>query len=1013
MLAAALLIALGAADPPAAPPAAHEAAALVENFAAALALDDQAALNRIALGGITDPKLWRTALDLIGSYDSLRIGSATVVSVSESGGELFLDVILEGTGMSAGGNRKTVALPRRWRLDAGREASRWVLKRAATAERLLAEELATADASKIEAALKAAPDLDVQRFSVELADCASEASDAGAAALAWVLASSRRRGDHVAEGQALRMYSYVELISQRLDSALRYAQEALAVAERAADADEMADANFSIAVARWYLGELPAAIETFRRSGADLDALDDPRYALRSLYMAAVLEMETGSLRGSLLSLSELERHLQKYPSTQVSRDASALLGAVHHILGNAEVSKRELTTALDLARQSGDRGVAAETLGNLAIIETEAGDRVAARRLLEKAVVDADAVKLWESVVLFQELGAQQMALGELSAAEASFERALERARRDGEPHLIQRVLARQSALRLRQGRPQEALALAQAATEKIAEVHPRLVNFPNVPWLGGAALGRALVAVGRPADAERALRAAILELEEAAAERPGDPLVAAASSGDRSEAYRALVDLLVARGQAFEALVVADRMRAQLLRDALESGRVDFSASLDEKERQRETELEGRLVEVNRALLVERDDEVLRRLTYERDEARFALQRFRSELYALHPTLRQRRLAVEADPRATWERSLPVGGLAIEFVLAEQETLAFLMSRRVGGGLDVEVRRLGVGAARLGSRVEALETAMRTRDPAFVVVASELYKLLVEPLEDVLRGRTVVCFIPDGVLWRVPFQVLRDARGEELVRRVAMFRAPSLASLTLAAAGRLDPGHQPRVLALGNPEVAGTTVALVRAAERGPQLGNLPDAEREVLAISRLYGAGRGEPYTRREAREKLLKEQIADFDVVHLATHGLLDDQAPLFSALLLAAKPGDGEDGLLEVRELADLDLSGKLVVLSACETGRGRVRPGEGVVGMSWALMAAGSPAAVVSDWKADSAATSVLMIDLHRRLLAGDELAVALQQAQLSLRRQKGYSHPYYWAPFSVVGIGW
>ncbi len=1013
MLATALLIALSAANPPAAPLAAHEAAALAASFADALVRDDQAALNALALGGSTDAKHWRTALDLIGGYDSLRIPSATVRSASESGGDVLIDVVLEGTGVSAGGRKKTAAIPRRWRLTAIREDTRWALKSAVTEERLLAEQLATAAAPRIEAALEAAPDLDRQRFSVELADCASEASDAGAAALAWVLDSSRRRGDRAAESQALQMYSYVELIAQRLDGALRYAREALAVAEEAEDADEIVSSNFSMGVAHWYRGEFPAAIETWRRAGADLDALTDPRHALRSLYMAAVLEMETGSLRASLLNIGELERHLQKYPSTQVSRDASALLGVVHHILGNADVSKRELTRMLDLARQTGDRGVAAQALFNLATLEIQGGDRAAARDLLARAVLDEDAVLIWQSVVLHQELGAQQLALGDLSAAEASFDRALERARSDGEPHLIQFVLASQSALRLRQGRPQEALALAEAATEQTGETEPRLVNLPEAPWRGGVALARALLAVGRTAGAERVLRAAIVELEEAASEHPVDPLAAAVSSADRSEPYRYLVELLVARGDAFEALVVADHMRAQLLRDGLEIGKVDLSASLDEAERQRETELETRLVESNRALLVERNGEATRRLARERDEARFALERFRSELYALHPRLQQRRLATDPDPAAVWERSLPEGGLAVEFVLAEQDTVAFLVSRRVGGGLDVEVRRLGIGAAFVGRRVEILEAAMRTRDLAFVAVARELYQSLLEPLEDRLRGSTVLCIIPDGILWRVPFQVLRNARGEDLVQRLAVFRAPSLASLAPAAVARVEPRDKPRVLALGNPEVAGTTAALVRAAERGPQLGDLPDAELEVRAVSRLYGAGRGELYTGRAARERLLKDRVADFDVIHLATHGLVDDQAPLFSALVLAANPGDREDGLLEVREIADLNLAGKLVVLSACGTGRGRLRPGEGVVGMSWALMAAGSPAAVVSDWKADSASTTLLMIELHRRLLAGDAPAVALQQAQLALSRQKRYMHPYYWAPFTVVGIGW
>ena len=158
---------------------------------------------------------------------------------------------------------------------------------------------------------------------------------------------------------------------------------------------------------------------------------------------------------------------------------------------------------------------------------------------------------------------------------------------------------------------------------------------------------------------------------------------------------------------------------------------------------------------------------------------------------------------------------------------------------------------------------------------------------------------------------------------------------------------------------------------------------------------------------------ASEQVVKEEAAGFDILHFATHGLLDDRAPMFSALLLAPGPGPAEDGLLEAREIADLRLHARLAVLSACETARGQIAVGEGVIGLSWAFLAAGVPTLVVSDWKTDSSATKELMIDFHRRLLAGAPVAEALRQAELALRRDPRYWHPYYWAPFVAVGQAW
>jgi CHAT domain-containing protein len=99
------------------------------------------------------------------------------------------------------------------------------------------------------------------------------------------------------------------------------------------------------------------------------------------------------------------------------------------------------------------------------------------------------------------------------------------------------------------------------------------------------------------------------------------------------------------------------------------------------------------------------------------------------------------------------------------------------------------------------------------------------------------------------------------------------------------------------------------------------------------------------------------------------------------------------------------------LNAELTVLSACQTARGKIRSGEGVIGLSWALFAAGCPTTVVSQWDAESAATAKLMIELHRRLQAGDSTATALQKAQASVRLVETWRHPFYWAPFIALGV--
>jgi CHAT domain-containing protein len=179
--------------------------------------------------------------------------------------------------------------------------------------------------------------------------------------------------------------------------------------------------------------------------------------------------------------------------------------------------------------------------------------------------------------------------------------------------------------------------------------------------------------------------------------------------------------------------------------------------------------------------------------------------------------------------------------------------------------------------------------------------------------------------------------------------------------------------------------------------------------------------------------------MKAEAARYRVLHFATHGMLNDASPMYSHLLLAqtpSPPNNGlaethrpyspltthhspDDGLLEAWELMKLDLNADLVVLSACETARGRLGAGEGIIGLTWALFVAGCPTTVVSQWKVADDSTRQLMVEFHKKLklaVSSQQLAVskaeALRQAALTLRRSGQYRHPFYWAGFVVVGDG-
>ena len=167
-----------------------------------------------------------------------------------------------------------------------------------------------------------------------------------------------------------------------------------------------------------------------------------------------------------------------------------------------------------------------------------------------------------------------------------------------------------------------------------------------------------------------------------------------------------------------------------------------------------------------------------------------------------------------------------------------------------------------------------------------------------------------------------------------------------------------------------LGNETLKRATLTL-----RDGKLEPLPEAEQEVKALGRLYGVSRSKVYVGAEAREDRVKSEASRARILHFATHGILNNASPMYSHLALA-EGGAGEDGLLEAWELMQLDLQADLAVLSACETARGRVGAGEGMIGFSWAMFIAGVPSIVVSQWKVESAGTRDLMVNFHRGLLS-------------------------------------
>jgi CHAT domain-containing protein len=152
----------------------------------------------------------------------------------------------------------------------------------------------------------------------------------------------------------------------------------------------------------------------------------------------------------------------------------------------------------------------------------------------------------------------------------------------------------------------------------------------------------------------------------------------------------------------------------------------------------------------------------------------------------------------------------------------------------------------------------------------------------------------------------------------------------------------------------------------------------------------------------------------KDMSKYRILHIATHGLLNAERPQFTGVVLSLVGNKTEDGFLRTDEVFNLKLGSPLVMLSACETGLGKEKRGEGVMGLTRAFMYAGAPTVGVSLWSVADRSTADLMSDFYKRLLTPGGTAsapsTAMRDAQLAMIAGKKYSAPFYWAPFVLVG---
>jgi tetratricopeptide (TPR) repeat protein len=769
-------------------------------------------------------------------------------------------------------------------------------------------------------------------------------------------------GAYAAAEERYRALGMNERLGEVLDNRggillhLGRANEALAAHEAAAVFAE-AGLTLSYAMALNNIGEAHRQLANYTRS---LDAFEGARRLYESL---DALVHKSLLLLFTANAYLELNLYSEALASYQEVNELLRGMGLAHDRaralwgIGSALVARSEFEEAEEALREAAELFAAANNAPLLSGVMLERAALLAARGEREAALDAARrALSLvsggkWPVQHFYAHLRLADLLLPDTTEAEPHLLAAGHLAKRLALPHLRYRLNERLGRLRRLQGREEEARTLLEAAVEEIERLR------------GGVA--------------HEAVRASFLR--------------------DKTAAYEDLLQLYLARDDkegprlAFD---VAERAKSRALVDVLTgvTERVP-AASMDPQLEERILDLQADLNATYNRLLSFTDEEVEhgtpvpnlqgRAVELEREISRLRLHAPSSDPFA------------EPISLADVQEQLPSDVVLLAYHAVGDEIMAFVS---VGDGFRV-VRDLGSVAAvaqflqrlnrergylRLGPEFARRHARLLERSAQQVL--TELYTVLVAPVEALLEEMMPegvdapwkLVIVPHGLLHQVPFHALFD--GERyLLERFEISYAPSARVYALC--------HQQ------TPQMSGKAVVM---SVSDPLI---PAVTQEARAVARhLPGA---HVLSDREATTEALRSASSDCYALHLACHGLFRSDNPMFSSLKL-------HDGWLTAADVMQLDLAGALVTLSACESGRNEVYAGDELMGLMRAFLGVGASTLVVSQWLVQDEAAASLMEKYYERLGEGLEPAQALRAAQLAIKEE--YPHPYYWAPFVLVG---
>lgn len=808
------------------------------------------------------------------------------------------------------------------------------------------------------------------------------------------------RGANELEGQALILTGLATIHRDRGkgDEVLEIYRQALGISRSLGDRSDEANVLQNMASIYLRRGDLQQALELFTESLKLHRLLGSRGQEGRLLSNLGATALYLGDSAGALDSYTQALRIHREMGNATWEAYALRDIGWVHDLGDEPEVALEHYAEAYRKCVPLEHRRCQAVSLHGMGRAEIALGEPRKAIGLLQEAVgLHHESGSALGEIHALTDLGRAFQALADETRAAEIFQQALALSRQ--RKTLVAESTALSAVARLERSRGN--LAEAAAAMEE--------------------ALG--IIESIRPKVASQRQRVSFF--------------------ASRREYYDFYVDLRMRMherdpggGHLAAALAASERARARGLLDLLAEGRIDVRRGISAELKQEEEEVADRISLLQSQLL---DDlsgtgRQASRIEAELDRAEEERQRLEWRIRREHPRYSAFRNPSPLTPESI-QGLLDDRTAFLEYTVGKEASFLFVVTR--DGLHGYRLPAAGEIAESVETLRGALRDAGRRQYGRYLTEAHGLYRSLLAPAEAVLRDRPRLIVSPDGPLLLLSFEVLLTAAAPAggrpyqglpyLIREKSLTYAPSASvfaelgasTATGTAAAAAGPGL---LLGFADPEY-GTAAPAGPAQEPGTPLARslleaglpspkpLPDSRKEMLGIAGLYPPGQVRLYLGGEASEENFKANPALREArrVHLAVHGFFNESRPELSGLVLALDGDPGEDGLLQVYEIFNLELSADLVVLSACETALGKNVSGEGILGVSRALLYAGAASVVVSLWQVSDASTSELMVRFYRQLNRSGDKAEALRLSKLELI-EEGYEHPYHWAPFILIG---